>query len=145
MRRTDAYRIYPEFKELLKKMRIAKGFNAGGEANRAEHALANAIDTIGKENRRILDRIRELQEIWDSTHNDYERHLRRMPKTNRKEAILKWKRLADELETKMNDTMQTIEDLFIQSNIRDRTSALLEITHYYRILVHGKLEREKLL
>jgi hypothetical protein len=145
MRRTDAYRIYPEFKELFKKMRIAKGFNAGGEANRAEHALANAIDTIGKENRRILDRIRELQEIWDSTHNDYERHLRRMPKTNRKEAILKWKRLADELETKMNDTMQTIEDLFIQSNIRDRTSALLEITHYYRILVHGKLEREKLL
>lgn len=145
MRRTEAYRIYPEFKELFKNFRTAKGFKFDGEATKAERALASAIDMARKENDQVLDRIWEVQNDLDAFYRDYRHHLLHAPKTNRNEALTKWIRVKDKFEAKKDSITQTLDDLFIKSNIRDRISALLEITHYYRFLVHKKMKEQKLL
>jgi hypothetical protein len=133
MRRSDAYKIYPQFKALFKDLRCAKG----KESDEAWHILGEALDREYQENKEILEKATTLQNDHKVIFQSYKRHLKRMPRSSRIDVWVKWHQTQAELETKLSDVMLVIKNLYSESKINARTEALAEIGAYYVQLTRG--------
>jgi hypothetical protein len=130
MRRTDAYKIYPEFKTLFKNFRKAK-------SREAWLILGEAIDKAYRENKTILEKVTTLENDYKAVWKVYKRHLKRMPKSSRIDVWARWHKTQAELETKLSDIMAAIHGLYAETKISARTEALPEIGAYYVQLTKG--------